>query len=56
MVQGKTLQALQLVLVVAPAFVLFGYNQSNIGGLLSIRDWALTFPTIVSAKCIAASV
>ena len=46
MLQGKTLQFLQLVLVVAPAFILFGYNQSNIGGLLSIRDWALTFPDI----------
>ena len=44
--RGINLQLLQLVLVVAPAFVLFGYNQSNIGGYLSIRDWALTFSEI----------
>lgn len=46
MLRGKNLQFLQLLLVVAPAFVLFGYNQSNIGGLLSIRNWALRFPDI----------
>lgn len=45
-IRGKALQTLQLLLVVAPAFFLFGYNQSNVGGLLSIENWARTFPEI----------
>ncbi|KAI8941877.1 hypothetical protein NX059_003074 [Plenodomus lindquistii] len=44
--QGKTLQTAQLLLVVLPAFVLFGYNQSGVGGLLSLRDWNDHFPAI----------
>lgn len=36
----------QLLLVVLPAFVLFGYNQSGVGGLLSLEDWTKTFPQI----------
>ncbi|KAA8611866.1 Sugar transporter STL1 [Pyrenophora tritici-repentis] len=43
---GKTLQTAQLLLVVLPAFVLFGYNQSGVGGLLSLRDWNDHFPAI----------
>jgi hypothetical protein len=43
---GKTLQLAQLLLVVLPAFVLFGYNQSGVGGLLSLRDWNDHFPQI----------
>jgi MFS family permease len=43
---GKTLQMAQLLLVVLPAFVLFGYNQSGVGGLLSLRDWNDHFPAI----------
>ncbi|KAF2171921.1 hypothetical protein M409DRAFT_63459 [Zasmidium cellare ATCC 36951] len=46
MLRGKHVGLLQLVLVVAPAFILFGYNQSNVGGLLSVHDWAQTFPEI----------
>lgn len=44
--QGKVLQTAQLLLVVLPAFVLFGYNQSGVGGLLSLTDWNAHFPTI----------
>jgi sugar porter (SP) family MFS transporter len=49
---GKKLQTAQLLLVVLPAFVLFGYNQSGVGGLLSLRDWNDHFPAIdtVDAK------
>ncbi|KAH7112818.1 general substrate transporter [Dendryphion nanum] len=49
---GKALQTSQLLLVVLPAFVLFGYNQSGVGGLLSLRDWNDHFPQIntVDAK------
>lgn len=43
---GKTLQTAQLLLVVLPSFVLFGYNQSGIGGLLSLDNWNKTFPLI----------
>lgn len=44
--RGKALQTSQLLLVVLPAFVLFGYNQSGVGGLLSLRDWNNKFPQI----------
>jgi MFS family permease len=43
---GQSLRTMQLLLVVLPAFVLFGYNQSGVGGLLSLRDWNNTFPQI----------
>lgn len=43
---GRQLQLAQLMLVVMPAFVLFGYNQSGVGGLLSLRDWNDHFPSI----------
>ena len=43
---GKTLQTAQLLLVVLPSFVLFGYNQSGVGGLLSLPDWNDHFPAI----------
>jgi sugar porter (SP) family MFS transporter len=43
---GGALSALQIALIVAPSFVLFGYNQSGIGGLLSEEDWVRTFPEI----------
>lgn len=44
--RGKALEVAQLLLVVAPAFILFGYNQSGLGGLLSEEDWRHTFPEI----------
>jgi MFS family permease len=43
---GKALSTAQILLVVLPAFVLFGYNQSGVGGLLSLKDWNKTFPQI----------
>jgi MFS family permease len=43
---GQSLRTTQLLLVVLPAFVLFGYNQSGVGGLLSLRDWNDHFPEI----------
>ncbi|KAH7143541.1 general substrate transporter [Dactylonectria macrodidyma] len=45
-VSGKALGRLQVALIVAPAFVLFGYNQAGIGGLLTEEDWVKTFPEI----------
>jgi MFS family permease len=43
---GQSLRMTQLLAVVLPAFVLFGYNQSGVGGLLSLRDWNDHFPAI----------
>jgi hypothetical protein len=43
---GSALAKLQLGLIVAPSFILFGYNQAGIGGLLSEEDWVKTFPQI----------
>ena len=45
-VTGQRLSVLQIALVVAPAFVLFGYNQAGIGGLLTEDNWVKTFPEI----------
>ncbi|KAH7308572.1 general substrate transporter [Stachybotrys elegans] len=43
---GHALSVLQIALVVCPAFILFGYNQAGVGGLLSEEDWVHTFPEI----------
>lgn len=44
--QGKALSILQVALIVAPSFVLFGYNQAGIGGLLSESNFVKVFPEI----------
>lgn len=44
--RGKSLSIAQIACVVAPSFILFGYNQAGIGGLLSLPDWTATFPEI----------
>lgn len=44
--QGHTLSRLQTALIVAPSFILFGYNQAGIGGLITEEDWSATFPEI----------
>ncbi|KAE8160074.1 L-Aspartase-like protein [Aspergillus tamarii] len=36
----------ELLLVVCPTFILFGYNQSNLGGLASVTDFTNHFPRI----------
>ena len=43
---GEALSRLQIALVVAPAFILFGYNQAGIGGLITEANWVETFPAI----------
>ncbi|KAG5661340.1 hypothetical protein KAF25_005462 [Fusarium avenaceum] len=45
-VSGQSLAVLQIAAIVAPSFVLFGYNQAGIGGLLTEEDWVKTFPEI----------
>lgn len=34
--RGHNLSLAQLILIVAPSFILFGYNQAGVGGLLSV--------------------
>ncbi|KAG9250348.1 general substrate transporter [Emericellopsis atlantica] len=45
-VQGRVLSILQIALIVAPSFILFGYNQAGIAGLIHEEDWLKTFPEI----------
>ncbi|KFZ07057.1 hypothetical protein V501_06823 [Pseudogymnoascus sp. VKM F-4519 (FW-2642)] len=44
--RGHKLSVAQIFLIAAPAFFLFGYNQSGVGGLLSLQDWTKHFPQI----------
>ncbi|KAI1005698.1 hypothetical protein K3495_g2520 [Podosphaera aphanis] len=44
--RGRPLSIAQIALVVAPSFILFGYDQVGIGGLLSLPDWVDTFSEI----------
>ncbi|KAI1139631.1 general substrate transporter [Hypoxylon sp. FL0543] len=52
--QGHALSRLQTALIVAPSFVLFGYNQAGIGGLITEDDWVRTFPQIDTVHAAAA--
>lgn len=44
--QGRALRIAQLLLVVAPSFMTFGYNQAGVGGLLNLPSWVKQFPAI----------
>ncbi|EYE94406.1 general substrate transporter [Aspergillus ruber CBS 135680] len=44
--RGTSLTLAQLILVVCPAFLLFGYNQTNVAGLATLPDWVERFPRI----------
>jgi len=44
--RGETLGLVRILLVVVPAFLLFGYNQSAIGGTLSFESFTHYFPRI----------
>lgn len=43
---GRWLGLAQTACVVLPAFILFGYNQSGLGGLISLKAWVKVFPEI----------
>lgn len=47
---GETLAVVRILLVVVPAFWLFGYNQSNIGGVLAYPSFTKYFPEIDSTN------
>ncbi|KAJ5201451.1 uncharacterized protein N7498_006114 [Penicillium cinerascens] len=46
MLRGKTLRVAQALLIVAPAFIIFGYNQSGVGPLATLQSWVEVFPEI----------
>ncbi|KAL7624577.1 hypothetical protein AAE478_006144 [Parahypoxylon ruwenzoriense] len=54
--QGHALSRLQMALIVAPSFILFGYNQAGIGGLITEDNWVKTFPEIDTVHATAADV
>ncbi|KAL5333101.1 general substrate transporter [Aspergillus crustosus] len=43
---GRALHLMQVVLIGAPAFVVFGYNQAGVGPLATLDSWVSTFPQI----------
>lgn len=43
---GDTLLILQTIFIVAPSFILYGYNLSGLGGLVNLSTWASTFSEI----------
>ncbi|KAK2611565.1 hypothetical protein N8I77_004898 [Diaporthe amygdali] len=47
---GETLAIVRIFLVVVPAFWLFGYNQSNLGGVLAYPSFTKYFPEIDSTN------
>ncbi|KAH8668992.1 sugar transporter [Xylariales sp. PMI_506] len=47
---GHILATVRIVLVVVPAFLLFGYNQSSLGGVLAYPSFTKYFPTIDSTN------
>ncbi|RDK40627.1 general substrate transporter [Aspergillus phoenicis ATCC 13157] len=51
---GRALSLAQLILVVCPAFFLFGYNQAGVGGLVSVESWTKTFSEIDTIHTVGA--
>ncbi|ODM17898.1 hypothetical protein SI65_06686 [Aspergillus cristatus] len=43
---GSALATARICLILVPAFLLFGYNQSNLGGVLDYRSFVKYFPAI----------
>lgn len=43
---GKSLQISLVAFIVAPSFILFGYNQAVLGSLFSLESWVEIFPEI----------
>ncbi|KAJ5682238.1 hypothetical protein N7462_005403 [Penicillium macrosclerotiorum] len=46
MFRGKAARIAQALLIVAPAFIAFGYNQSGLGPLATLQSWVEVFPEI----------
>lgn len=43
---GRALRLAQIILVVAPAFIIFGYNQAGAGPLATLESFVHNFPQI----------
>ena len=43
---GKALRLAQIILIVAPSFIIFGYNQAGAGPLATLQSWVHIFPQI----------
>ncbi|KAJ5924378.1 hypothetical protein N7466_008565 [Penicillium verhagenii] len=43
---GRALRLAQIILIVAPAFIIFGYNQAGAGPLATLQSWVHIFPQI----------
>ncbi|KAL3418168.1 Sugar transporter STL1-like protein 11 [Phlyctema vagabunda] len=54
LLRGHKLSVAQIGLVVAPSFVLFGYNQAGVGGLLSLPAWTALYPEIDTTNTVGA--
>ncbi|KAL7933339.1 general substrate transporter [Trichoderma chlorosporum] len=44
--KGAALRFLQILLIVAPAFICYGFGQNSVGNLLTVDSWTETFPRI----------
>ncbi|KAI1278204.1 putative sugar transporter [Xylaria sp. FL0933] len=44
--RGQSLTIALIILAVLPSYVIFGYNQANLGGLVGLKDWTKTFSDI----------
>jgi sugar porter (SP) family MFS transporter len=44
--KGRALRFLQILLIVAPAFICYGFGQNSVGNLLTADNWTKTFPRI----------
>lgn len=53
--KGTGLARARVCLIVVPSFLLFGYNQSNIGGLLNYPSFNKYFPEIDTANVVGAT-
>lgn len=44
--RGQRMTLARIVMIVLPAFLLFGYNQSQIGGVLGFTSFIKVFPQL----------
>ncbi len=44
--RGESLAFVRIVMIVVPSFLLFGYNQSSLGGVLAFKSFTDHFPKI----------
>lgn len=43
---GRALRLAQIIFIVAPSFIIFGYNQAGAGPLATLQSWVHLFPQI----------